>query len=1216
MSPVQRPQDGTGEIKPRVSGGIIMNPSLDESNQTTLRKDSKKFTHLHLHTSYSLLDGAIRPAELMQHVRSLGMDAVAMTDHGNMFGAIEFYKEAVKADVKPIIGLEFYVSPGSRKETKELEKLPDGNNYHLVVLAKNQAGYKNLIRLASRSYTEGFYRKPRIDYELLAEHSEGLIVSSACIAGEIQRKLINGKMDEAMRVAGQLQEIMGPDHFYLEIQKHGIPEEEMAAKGLFEISKKTGIPLVLTNDSHYLRMEDQEAQDILLRINQKKSIEDPLQFGFNDQFYVKSPEEMFSLFPEHPEAFYNTQKISEMIQLDFTFGNPLLPRFDVPPGETLDSHMRKLTMEGLEKRYGGRIPEEVQKRFDFEYKVITGMDFPGYFLIVQDFINWAKSRGVPVGPGRGSAAGSIVAYGLGITDIDPLKYDLLFERFLNPDRKEMPDIDVDFCTERREEVINYVRDKYGEDRVGQIITYGTMAAKAGLKDVARVLNIPFDEANRISKMFPDTLGTSIEEALRESKDLREYSQSGETQKRLFSVARKLEGNTRHTGVHAAGVVIAPEPLEQLVPMATVASKGADKSNSRVLVCQYDMNALTDVGLVKMDFLGLRNLTIIDHAVREIEKRTGKKIDFDTLDMNDEKAYALLQRGDVAGVFQLESSGMREFVLRTKPSRFEDIIALIALYRPGPLDSGMSESFIQRKNGKEKVTYPHPDLEPVLNDTYGVIVYQEQVMLISRIIGGFSPGESDALRKAMGKKKQEIVEKMKVQFIEGATEKGYNSTWAERLYDQMAEFAKYGFNKSHSAAYAMIVYRTAYLKANYPTEYMTAVLDSEIEKTDRLVFYINACRDMGIQILGPDINESNLKFKATGEKSIRFGLNAVKNVGTGAVHSIIEQREKEGGSFDSITRFMELVDLRLCNKRTVESLISAGGFDSMGYTRKALHAGIEALFSHAGSVQKDRELGQESLFGGLSSSGGPSSGASEDIVPRGEHISEYPPEDKLRMEKEVLGFYFSGHPLDRFARTLKSIKSRSLIDIKERAKSGEKVSFAAVITEKQVRMTKTNREMARLTLEDRTSSVSAMVFPAALEKIKEDLISETPLMLRATVERNEDTQTAQLTIDSAKPITQESLEEKLERSLHLTIESQKISSELVQKMRQMMMTNRGPVTVFFHLVNKENPDDRTVIKAHQSFGINYSREFIQDLQMLDEVQDIFLTVGNQMRKISS
>jgi len=1141
----------------------------------------------------------------MARCNELGMKSVAMTDHGNMFGAIEFYKEAKKANIRPIIGLEFYVAPGGRKETKQIEKLADGNNYHLILLAANQTGYANLIKLTSRSYTEGFYRKPRIDYELLAEHSDGLICLSACIGGEIQRKIISGQQDEAFALAGKMKEIFGPDRFYLEIQNHGIAEEAIAAKGNVEIAKRLGIGLVVTNDSHFLKRSDHEVQDILLRINQKKTIDEEMPFGFNDQFYVKSPEEMALLFPELPEAIHNTQKIADMVDLDFQFGNPLLPRYEVPAGETLDSYMKQLAEEGLHKRYGAVLPDDVKKRFDFELGVITGMDFSGYFLIVQDFINYAKRTGIPVGPGRGSAAGSIVAYGLGITDIDPLRYNLLFERFLNPDRKEMPDIDVDFCAEKRDEVINYVREKYGRDHVGQIITYGTMAARVCVKDVARVLNVPFDEANRATALFPDELNLSLKDALEKSKELREYSQSGDVQKRLFTVAQALEGNIRHTGVHAAGIVISPRPLEELVPLATVAAKSGSHSNERVIVSQYDMNNLTEVGLVKMDFLGLRNLTIIDETLKSIEQRHDKKIDLTTIPLDDPRTYEMLQKGDVAGVFQVESAGMREFVLKMKPTRFEDIVALIALFRPGPLQSGMADSFINRKNGKEKVVYPHNDLEHVLSDTYGVFVYQEQVMLISRIIGGFTPGESDALRKAMGKKIAEKMEEMRIKFVNGAVRQKYNEKFAADLYDQMAEFAKYGFNKSHSAAYAMIVYQTAYLKANYPTEYMASVLNSERDKIDDLVPYINACRDMGITILGPDVNESSIVFSCIQDGVIRFGLSAIKNVGEQAVVSILQGRDKLG-KFGDIFDFIENIDLRLCNKRTLESLIQAGAFLSLGYTRKALFESLEMTISHGQKIQSDREMGQTSLFGSLESSG------MTDAVPRGENVADWSDAEILQKEKEVLGFYFSGHPLQKYERFLKKFCSLTIADL-DRRKSGEKIEIAAVLADISFRVTKTNKEMCRLQIEDLTGNLSGIVFPTTLSKIKPMIIVDTPVLVSGTLEKKEETGTASMIIDSIKPLTNDVIEEKLEKSLHVKLKSDAMNERVMGQLQTIMKCYTGPITVYFHLINHEK-ERNCVIRAHDSFSVQYSRDLIEQLRSIQQVSGVYLTVGDKIRNI--
>ncbi len=1178
-----------------------------------------RFTHLHLHTSYSLLDGAIRIPDLMRRVKELGMDSVAMTDHGNMFGAIEFYKAATAAGVRPIIGNEMYVAPGGRKETRQVEKLADGNNYHLILLAQNRTGYANLIRLTSRSFSEGFYRKPRIDYELLAQHSEGLVCLTACLGGEVQRKILHGKQEEAASLSGKLQEIFGKDRFFLEIQNHGLPEEVQAARGNIEIARRNGIPIVMTNDSHFLTRDDHAAQDILLRINSKKTIDEELLFGFNPEFYVKSPVEMAALFPELPDAFHNTQRIAESIDLSFDFGNPLLPRFEVPDGETLDSYLRALTLDGLRRRYG-QPNQEVLERFEFEYSTITRMDFSGYFLIVQDFINWAKRRDIPVGPGRGSAAGSIIAYALGITDIDPLRYDLLFERFLNPDRKEMPDIDVDFCTERREEVINYVRDRYGADRVGQIVTYGTMAAKACLKDVARVLNIPFDEANQISKKFPDVLNISLDEALKSSPELRGYAESGEVQRKLFAVARALEGNARQTGVHAAGVVIAPAALEDVVPMATVAARTGSAARERVLVTQYDKDALESVGLVKMDFLGLRNLTVLQRAVKGVRERLGVDVDLAALPLDDADTYRLLHRGDVKGVFQLESSpGMREFVLRMKPTKFEEIIAVIALFRPGPLQSGMADSYINRKNGKERVRHAHPDLADVLGDTYGVIVYQEQVMLISRRIGGFTPGESDALRKAMGKKIAEKMEEMRLKFVEGAVGRGYERRFAAELYEQMAQFASYGFNKSHSAAYAMVVYQTAYMKANFPTDYMCAVLDSELDKTEKLVPYINAVREMGIELQGPDVNESRPNFSVVRDGAIRFGLAGIKNVGMPAVESIVGSRVENGGRFQTFFEFLENVDLRLCNRRAVESLIHAGAFQSLGYTRKALMESLDIGLQQAQRTQADRLVGQGSLFGGAAAG----ALSRDEPIPRGSDVAEYPEPELLRLEKEVLGFYFSGHPLARFARVLRNIKSPPIEELSGH-KTGSKVEVAGVIAEMSVRLTKMNKEMGRLVLEDMTGRVHCTVFPSAFEKVRRELEVDRPVLLRGTLEVNAETGTVQILVDDATPLNREVLEERLEKSFHVKLRRSEVDGRVIQQLQSVLRGYSGRLQVFFHLVPElaqtvpdpadEIPTDYQVIRAHESFSVEYNQELVERLRQMHPITGIYLSVGGQYRQL--
>ena len=1225
---------------------------------------SNNFTHLHLHTSYSLLDGAIRIQDLMSHVKALGMSSVAMTDHGNMFGAIEFYKAACAQGIKPIIGCEFYISPGGRKEKKNIENLADGNNYHLILLAQNKKGYQNLIHLTSRSYTEGFYRKPRIDYELLEEHSEGLICLTACLGGEVQQHILKNRERKAFELAGRLREIFSRDRFYLEIQKHGLPEEERVAAAHVKLAKQLDIELCLTNDSHFLTKEDRFAQDILLRIHQKKTIDDPLFFSFNSEFYVKSPEEMRSLFPELPQAFHNTTKIADMVDLNFEFGNPLLPRFEVPEGKNLDTYLYELGIAGLRRCYKELRPE-VLERFQLEYHTICKMDFSGYFLIVQDFIQFAKKQGIPTGPGRGSAAGSIIAYALGITDIDPLRYGLLFERFLNIDRKEMPDIDIDFCTERREEVIAYVRQKYGTDKVGQIVTYGTMAAKACLKDVARVLNIPFDEANKISRMFPEKLNISIDEAMSASSELRQYAFKSDLQKKLFTVAKTLEGNVRHTGVHAAGIVIAPEPLEQLLPMATVSqAKGSAKDRKRILVSQYDMQSLADVGLVKMDFLGLRNLTVIQGTVDLVRHELVRKgedgldaklqdledlVRLDT-ELDDPKTYKLLQSGELAGVFQLETSrGMREFVMRLQPTCFEDIIALIALFRPGPLETGMANSYVNRKSGKEKLNFPHKDIQEILSETYGVILYQEQVMEISKRIGGFTPTQADSLRKAMGKKIPETMAQMQEHFVEGAVKKGYTKRFATDMYEQIAKFAGYGFNKSHSAAYACIVYQTAYLKANYPTEYMCALLNSELEKVDGLVPYIRASQSMGISILGPDINKSELSFSVERQaqetsqssskkqdasatslqapQAIRFGLAGIKNVGFLAAESLIAARSRVT-SFHSFFHFMESIDLHVCNKRTVEALGLVGAFNNLGYARKTIQASVNLGFTHSAQLQQDKQSGQSSLFDSMDSSSESSSGSVSaslvEPIAKGTEGLEFSSEELLRIERDMLGFYLSGHPMKNYERALRRVKVQPLDQLASISQDHE-IEVAGVIFDYEIRLTRAGKEMAYIVIEDSRDRCECILFPASVQKYRSLLVKGDLVLMRAVLEKGEYTGAPKLVIRKIERLDLDLVQEKQEKSLHIHLRmlpqfsrpqagsarDEDRDNSVIPRLKSILIKSRGDLKVYFHLFDSQSQAKHQVIRAHDSFRVAYTKNLCQNLAALPEVYSIDLSIGDRI-----
>ncbi len=1160
------------------------------------------FTHLHLHTTYSMLDGAIRIPELMKYVKKMGMSAVAMTDHGNMFGAIEFYKEAVKEGIKPIIGCEFYVSP-NRSEEKEMDSIPDGSAYHLILLVKDEIGYKNILKLASRSYTEGFYKKARIDYNLLESHSEGLICLTACLAGEVPRKALEGKEKEAVQLLGKLNEIFRKEDFYLEIQRHGIPEQDIVAKALKEYSEKNNIPLVLTNDSHFLTKDDHAAQDILLRIGLQKKIDDELRFGFNKEFFVKSPQEMSLLYPELPDAFRRTLEIRDKCNLKLSFGNHLLPEFKVPEGYNSETYLEKLVHEGLQKRYSG-ITKEIQERVDFEMNTIRKMNFAGYFLIVQDYIEFARRENIPVGPGRGSAAGSIVSFAIGMTNVDPLKYNLLFERFLNPDRKDMPDVDTDFCVERREEVINYIKSKYGEERVGQIVTFSSLAAKAALKDVARVLNISFAESNEISKAFPSKLGTSIQEALEISKDLRDFKDKNETNQKLFAIADRLEGNFRQPGRHAAGVVISPYPLEEVVPLSTVAEKG---KNGRAIVTQYDKDNLESVGLIKMDILGLNNLTTIDYAVKLIGKRKNIKINIDEIPLDDKATFTLLKKANTLGIFQLESGGITDLVAKSQVQTFEEIVALIALYRPGPMESGMLQDYLDRKSGKQKVTYPHESCESILKETFGVAVYQEQVMSISRIVGGFTMGESDMLRKAMAKKKAELMEPLRKKFIEGAVAKGHAEKFAKELFDLLEKFGGYGFNKSHSVAYALVTYQTAYLKANYPTEYFTALLITGHGDTSTIVKYVNNAREMGIKILNPDVNESDSTFSIPEDNTIRFGLSALKGVGDLAGENIILAR-KNKKSFQTLVEFLTSVDLRLVNKKVFEALIQAGALDSFGYTRKCLFNSLDQIASYAQREQERKSEGQISLFGS-------SSDQSMDLnLPK--NSVEWDLEEKLKKEKQITGLFLSGHPLDRFKSKLKTLPT-STIEKADNISSGSNIELAGLITKPQIKLTKKNEEFMNFKLEDYTGEIDCTVFPRVYQKYKDLLKEDQAVFLKGMldkVEIGESDLRGQVIVNSMEILTEESLEKKLERSLHIKIDITDFAdTELVMRLYSILTSFKGDSSVFFHLL--QSSKEKKVIKAHPHYSIDPTKELMMRLTEVLGDNTVFCSVGEELKSYS-
>jgi DNA polymerase III subunit alpha len=905
----------------------------------------KEFVHLHVHTEYSLLDGAARVNDLVKTAKELGMPAVAMTDHGVMYGAIEFYKACKKEGIKPIIGCEIYVTD-NRREKSAGQKAP---MHHLVLLAKDNQGYRNLMHIVSAAWLEGFYYKPRADKDLLREYSQGLIALGGCLKGEVSRSILNGETNHSREAAEEYREIFGEENFYLEIQDHKIPEQKIVNEGLFALSKETGIPLVATNDTHYVHKEDAAAQDALMCIEMGVTLADPNRLKLSTQeFYLKSGAKMANLFADQPEAVANTLKIADRCHVEIDLDQMLLPHFEVPDGYDDNTYLDKLCRDGLEHRYPGAGPDLID-RLNMELDVIKGKDLAGYFLIVQDFVRFAKEKKIRVGPGRGSAAGSMVSYILEITDIDPIRYGLFFERFLNPERKGLPDIDMDFEPARRDEVIEYVKEKYGREHVGQIGTFGTMKAKAAVRDAARVLDMPYAQADKLSKMVPEELDITLDEAWKKSPELRDECERNPAAQAVFDTAKAIEGLKRHSSSHAAGVVISPEPLSNYAPLT--------QRDDQVIV-QYDKNSAEEIGLLKMDFLGLRNLTVIEDTLKIVKRLKGIDVDIDHVVLDDEKTYAMLRKGDTGGVFQLESSGMRTLVRDLQPTRIEDIIALVALFRPGPLNSGMVKDFIEAKRDNSKVAYPHPDLEPALRETYGTMVYQEQIMLCANVIAGFSLGQAETLIKAISKKLKDKMAAMKEDFIGGALARGYEKALAEKIFKDIEKFSQYGFNKAHAAGYGYIAYQTAFLKANYPVEYMAALLSSVSGDKDRFIPYINEARRMKIPVLPPDINESYRDFTVVGD-SIRFGLAVVRNVGHNVVDAIVEGRMQ--GSFTSLDDFCSRVNLKAINKRAVEGLIKAGAFDFAG-TRRDLLSRYEAAIDSGLKGQRDREMGQFSLFG--------------------------------------------------------------------------------------------------------------------------------------------------------------------------------------------------------------------------------------------------------------
>ena len=1071
------------------------------------------FVHLHVHTEYSLLDGACRIDAVAKRAAELGMPALAVTDHGVMYGAVAFYKACKAAGIQPIIGCEAYVAP---RTLRDKEQAKDRDYSHLVLLCRNETGYHNLCRLVSISFTEGFYVKPRIDWELLRQHCEGLICLSGCVRGYIPRCILRGDYDEAKRKALELQSLFGEDGFYLEIQNHGIADEARACAGLIRLSKETGIPLVLTNDAHYINREDAYYQDVLMAIQTGKSVADPSRMKIETQeLYLKSEEEMKLLFPEQQEAMNNTLKIASLCRFDFEFGHYHLPKFKLPEGENSSSvYLRKLCEEGFAKRFADR--PEVHSQLEYELDMIEKMGFVDYFLIVADFIGYAKRNGIPVGPGRGSAAGSVVSYCLNITDVDPIKYSLFFERFLNPERVSMPDIDVDFCVNRRGEVIEYVQRLYGNDHVAQIVTFGTMAARMAIRDVGRVLEVSYADTDKVAKQIPTALNMTIDEALHLSKPLRDLYEGEETIRQLIDVSRALEGMPRHASTHAAGVVITEKPVYEYVPLAT---------NDGVPVCQYQMTTLEELGLLKMDFLGLRNLTVLEDAARMVRR---KEADFsiETIPEDDAATFEMLARGSTSGVFQLESAGMTAVCTGIRAGSIEDITAIIALYRPGPMDS--IPRFIECSQHPEKISYKHELLRPILEVTYGCIVYQEQVIQIFRQLAGFSLGQADMIRRAMSKKKHAVIDAERIAFVHGdegrgiagAIANGVPEDVANSIYDEILDFASYAFNKAHAVSYAVICYRTAYMKRHYPQQYMAALLTSVLDVSAKIAEYIAECRDMGIQLLPPDVNESDADFTVAGS-NIRFGLAAIKGVGRGAVSELMEERTK-GGVFRDFDDFLRRMSGKELNRRAIENMILAGCFDGMGFTRRALSAAIGPALESIARERRDNFAGQMDLFGMLSEEAG-------NMHPgiQIQQLAEYTKQERMAKEKEVTGLYLSGHPMDEYREAVRRAGAVSIGAViadfssdgePDTFADGQQVILAGVVESAKTKTTKSNNLMCTIRLEDDTGSIEVIAFQRVLEQGSMYLNPNSAVAVKGRISLRDEKE-PQLMADSIQPLSE-------------------------------------------------------------------------------------------------
>ena len=1132
---------------------------------------SSDFVHLHVHSQYSLLDGACHLERLVAKAKEYGMRALAVTDHGNLFGAIDFYSLAKEAGIKPILGAELYIAPRSRFERSGEDGTYEGAN-HVTVLVKDLTGYKNLIRLVTAGYLEGFYYKPRVDKELLSRHHEGLLVLSGCLNSEVARLLAAGDERKALEVASWSREVFGPENYFLEVQDHGMREQQEVSKGILRIAKALSVPVVATNDAHYLNAQDARVHEVLLCIQTGKTMKDPDRWRFaSNQFYLKSPAEMGRVFDELPEALKNTLEVAERCHLELQFGRLLLPEYLVPEGQTQESYLEKLACEGLKVRYPSPAPE-VLDRLRYELEVIKKTGYASYFLVVWDFIRFAKERGIAVGPGRGSAAGSLVAYCLGITNIDPIRYGLLFERFLNPERISMPDMDIDFSDDRRDEVIEYVTQKYGSDKVAQIITFGTLGAKAAIRDVGRALGMPYGEVDRIAKMVPNVLNITLDEALVQSPPLAEAVKTRPEVKELWEIAKSLEGLTRHASTHAAGVVISSEPLIEHVPLY--------KGNRGEVTTQYAMGPIERIGLLKMDFLGLRTLTVIANTVKLVGETHGVTLDIDKIPLDDRKTYQLLSEVKTTGIFQLESSGMRDLLRRLKPDRFEDVIALVALYRPGPM--ALIDDYIARRHGKVKVTYDHPLLEPILKETYGICVYQEQVLRMASELAGFTMSEADVLRKAMGKKDPEIMAKQRRKFVEGAKAKGIQGRKAEQLFDLISRFAGYAFNRSHSAAYAFVAYQTAYLKAHYPVEFMAAMLSSEMGDLDKIVKSIEECRQMGIEVLPPDVNESDIAFKVVGGE-IRFGLAAVKNVGEAAIQSVLAARRREG-RFHSLFDFCERVDLRLVNKRVIESLIKCGAFDSLGAKRSQLFAIVDKAMEAAAAAQRDRIRGQASLLEMMGPYG--ASGGYAFELP---DLPEWPREQLLAAEKETLGFYITGHPLADFQEVIRRHATCTTDELPSK-KDKETVRLCAIVTAVKEINTKNGDRMAFVTLEDLAGTVEAVAFPDLYRQHMLDLVKDAAVLVKGQVDHAEEA--VKLLLTDVQPLSALQGEGKV---VEITVVEERLNQKALRDLKTLIEQNPGKASVRLRLVMAG--EGKVTIAASPKLSIAPSQAFKEAVEFL-------------------